>query len=732
MKDIKEILNGLLSNTLGTSLEDALVVVPPMGESHITEQLRAIQNDYDLMKHFMLSGGSDSQRDVMYRRLRLRLFNVLTDAYLQNCCKETKTLDSQKSLLKDSDFQMGELRRKLEDFVSEWAIAGLDDNAESKMKSIYQRWHEYRKLYFAALLVGGHISDSNRDNIIELLLSPVVDSVDQEILVSGLLISLQRAYDDNKYLCLLRAFRECTNIKLRAHILVALTLALPDTPLLYNLFQDTINEIKLLFSEDDVKKELLELQMQMNLCNQVDDVNETLKNDIIPTIMKHQKPTDLLKDDTIEGSSLDEILKPNTSEESIDELEETVGRMDDMQKNGLDIYFGGFSKMKRDGFFYTLVNWFYPFTAYHPQLSQMPYDVLHGNLMKMLIEGASLCDSDMYSMALGVNHVYNMLPQQFKDMFGNNELKIRESFDRNTPAYYRRTYLQNLLRFYRLYPSKQDFHNPFYSTDDKEEEHQKDWFFMSSCIFTQSGLFTDELVSLAKYLFKKGKYDLCWVLIRKFVLHNTTDAQKKVLTLVNGLANYEKGYLADAIDDFQQVLETEPDNIIALKYCIIANLAELNYSDALEYAKRAMKLQPDNEQFFYHYLIALTGCGRVDEASGELFRLYFEKPDDIQVKRNMAWAYLFMKKPEKSSELFDKLIADGDREWTTLVNAVYAYAFTGNVEKVKTLYGNLMEVLREQEITEKSEVVDLLTRETLLVDMYNFSRTDFDVLLDCC
>ena len=66
---------------------------------------------------------------------------------------------------------------------------------------------------------------------------------------------------------------------------------------------------------------------------------------------------------------MEDILHPGASEERMEKLEATYRRMMDMQKQGADIYFGGFSQMKRFPFFYDISNWLVPFYIQHPTCS---------------------------------------------------------------------------------------------------------------------------------------------------------------------------------------------------------------------------------------------------------------------------------------------------------------------------------------------------------------------------
>ena len=86
----------------------------------------------------------------------------------------------------------------------------------------------------------------------------------------------------------------------------------------------------------------------------------------------------------------------------MEELEASFQKISDMQKRGADIYFGGFSHMKRFSFFYTLCNWFMPFYTEHPQLQHLTQGLLQSNFIKQLMLHGPFCDSDKYSFTLGV------------------------------------------------------------------------------------------------------------------------------------------------------------------------------------------------------------------------------------------------------------------------------------------------------------------------------------------
>ena len=68
-----------------------------------------------------------------------------------------------------------------------------------------------------------------------------------------------------------------------------------------------------------------------------------------------------------EEQKLQDILNPDAEERAMEDLEKSYMRMMDMQQKGVDVYFGGFSQMKRFPFFNRASNWFVPYYPRTPR-----------------------------------------------------------------------------------------------------------------------------------------------------------------------------------------------------------------------------------------------------------------------------------------------------------------------------------------------------------------------------
>lgn len=126
--------------------------------------------------------------------------------------------------------------------------------------------------------------------------------------------------------------------------------------------------------------------------------------------------------------------------------------MMNMQKAGSDIYFGGFSQMKRFPFFYHAANWFCPFYLEHPEISSTVDKLKDTPLLTNILNNGPFCDSDKYSFTLAVASVISHIPANMREMFNTKEAlgQTVSDEDQRQPAYIRRMILQDMYRFFRL------------------------------------------------------------------------------------------------------------------------------------------------------------------------------------------------------------------------------------------------------------------------------------------
>ena len=401
----------------------------------------------------------------------------------------------------------------------------------------------------------------------------------------------------------------------------------------------------------------------------------------------------------------------------MEQLEEKVRKMMDMQKQGSDIYFGGFSQMKRFPFFSDMVNWFTPFYLNHPALRSVINKLGDTKFLNTLMERSNFCESDRYSFAFALEQVISQLPSDIKEVMGSDVAlgPLAESDDREDAISIRRTYLQDLYRFFRLYPTAKDFINPF--EDNGKSDFVADTFFFTYKSFMGTGL-DDVKLRLALHLYKhKQMMELAELL-------TTFQSDDPRYAILMGYTNIDMGKVEFAYQFFDYALKAEPDNQWALKGKARAALDNEDYITAEEVYSKLLKLKPNHKTYTMNRCVALLKLGRTSEVREELFRLDYQYPDDMNVKRILAWAMLSDNSLDKASQLYDTLLASTPAHEDYL-NAGYCQWAMGNVQRAVELFREWM--VKSGKSTE--QLLEEFRSDADTLEMYGISETDCFLML---
>jgi len=289
-----------------------------------------------------------------------------------------------------------------------------------------------------------------------------VDTVDQQLLVTAITLSLMNQYDMAKFQVLTEVYRRSQDEAVRQRALVGWTLGMDSKWLA--VYPEQRELVSALLTDESVCKELTELQIQLIFCLNAEKDSSTIQHEIMPDLIKNNSFRITRHGiEEIEDDPMEDVLHPDASEQRMERLEATFQRMMDMQKQGSDIYFGGFSQMKRFPFFYDMSNWLVPFYMQHPDIAQYVSPNRDNLFIDKLIKQGPFCNSDKYSFIIAFQQVMKQIPDHLLQMLRRGEASIDEmsSEELQTPAYSRRTYLMDLYRFFRLFPHRQELCNPF-------------------------------------------------------------------------------------------------------------------------------------------------------------------------------------------------------------------------------------------------------------------------------
>ncbi len=719
--NVEEILSKtiglLMDKRLSNAIEilEQLYVQRPSLMGH--GEFEAIKTDYQLMVDFMGRGFSDSHRESLYSSLLQRLYRVTADLEISWRCRNVSAYVNSFRVIDHLNTSHDFIRTVLEAFVSDIAMLSLqpEETREQKTAELYERHHSFMNRLFNSLWTSCQWTDDDCTFYTELLLSPTVVSTDQQVIVSAISLGAMNQFDINKLKTLVNVYQKATDEHVRQRALVGWVLSVFEG---MDIFPEQDAIVRKLCENPAITKELLTLQIQFFYSKDAEKDNDKIQRDIMPDIMRNSNLTiGRLGIMEKEEDTIESILHQDADEKRMEQLEEKVRKMMDMQKQGSDIYFGGFSQMKRFPFFSDMVNWFTPFYLNHPALRSVINKLGDTKFLNTLMERSNFCESDRYSFAFALEQVISQLPSDIKEVMGSDVAlgPLAESDDREDAISIRRTYLQDLYRFFRLYPTAKDFINPF--EDNGKSDFVADTFFFTYKFFMGTGL-DDVKLRLALHLYKhKQMMELAELL-------TTFQSDDPRYAILMGYTNIDMGKAEFAYQFFDYALKAEPDNQWALKGKARAALDNEDYITAEEVYSKLLKLKPNHKTYTMNRCVALLKLGRTSEVREELFRLDYQYPDDMNVKRILAWAMLSDNSLDKASQLYDTLLTSNPAHEDYL-NAGYCQWAMGNIQKAVALF---REWLAKSGKSAEQLLNEFRSDEETL-SMYNISETDCFLML---
>ena len=714
---LSKAINCLMDRRLSNAIEvlEQLYVQRPSLMGH--SEFEAIKTDYQLMVDYMGRGFSDSHRESLYSTLLQRLYRVAADLEISWRCKNVSAYVNSFRVIDHLNTSHDFVRTVLESFVSDIAMLSLqaEETREQKSTELYDRHQTFMNRLFSALWTSCQWTDDDCKFYTELLLSPTVMSTDQQVIVSAISLGAMNQFDINKFKTLVNVYQKATDEHVRQRALVGWVLAVFEG---MDIFPEQDTLIRELCENPTITRELLTLQIQFFYSKDAEKDNDKIQRDIMPDIMRNSNLTiGRLGIMEKEEDAIESILHQDADEKRMEQMEEKVRKMMDMQKQGSDIYFGGFSQMKRFPFFNDMVNWFTPFYLNHPALRPVISKLGDTKFLNTLMERSNFCESDRYSFAFALEQIINQLPSDIKEVIGSDAMlgPLAESDDVEDAISIRRTYLQDLYRFFRLYHTANDFINPF--EDNGKGDFVADTFFFTYKSFMGTGL-DDVKLRLASHLYKHQQMTELAELLTTF---QSADPRYAILM---GYTNIHMGKAEFAYQFFDYALKAEPDNQWALKGKARAALDAEDYKTAEEVYTELLKLEPGHKNYTMNRCVALLKLGRTSEVREELFRLDYQYPEDMNVKRVLAWAMLSDNSLDKASLLYDTLLTSTPAHEDYL-NAGYCQWAMGNVQRAVELFREWM--VKSGKSTE--QLLEEFRSDADTLEMYGISETDCFLML---
>lgn len=638
---------------MGSAIAEAETYLAAWPNPQTTDKLNTLKESYRLMADYWLRGVKDPHLEEQYQRLLQQLYVLCANISIHRHMSDSSYLKALYTNARQQDRQwsMKSIQQEMENFVSEVAMLELEPEhvREEKQTALYKQHQQQMNLLFN-FVVTSHIWTAGvGTDMQDLLLSPTVDSNDQQLIISAVMLSLMNRFDMVKFRLLVEIYRQSQDEFVRQRALVGWALSIDDDYL--NIYPEQRELIADLLQSKKVCRELTELQMQLVYTLDAEKDNKTIQKEIIPDLLKNNSFRITQNGlEEIEDDPLEDVLHPDAAEQRMEKLESSMKRMMDMQKQGVDVYFGGFSQMKRYPFFYDMSNWLVPFFLQHPDIYHFLKTSGHTELLERLLQRAPFCNSDKYSFIIAFQQVVNQLPENIRQMMLRGEAQLAGMEEMGTeeqhaPAYIRRIYLMDLYRFFRLFPNRSMLCNPF------DTSHGE----LGLCLFFTSALFTGTPL-------EKSKRDVA-VMLRKRKL--TASAGMLLDTFPEDMHDVQYFLWQH---NYEEALRLDPDNERALAGRAREYFHQGMYEDAQDDYERLLLLYPYKLSYMLNRSVCLLHLDDYDEALRLLYQLNYEHADDANVLRVLAWTLTCGGKPEQAEKYFVQLIDSQQATGEDLMN----------------------------------------------------------------
>lgn len=510
---------------------------------------------------------------------------------------------SEQGIFKDlkkqgEEIDIKEVKPTLEKFVSREAMLFLNHDLSKEEQDqasarLYQEWEEYREKIFDRFVSSGYWNDEERAVVKDTILSPTVDSLTSQLLVSAITLSAATVFDMGKFTLLYDIYRlaDDDEVKVRAllgWLLVSTNCGSYEQQPDFRSFAEQLTED--CKNDPDLLAEIIKAQKMLAVTVFSEQKSIDYTNDIMASLSKRflddlrDKVADLLEADedmrNIFGIEDDEETSEespirsddtNTDEDRIPNLDadiESPLSMDEMMDKGIDILLPQF-KMLRDQteFFTHLYNWFMPFYLKNPHITEaLGFVDEKRKFCKAFCSTARSCPADAYSLAnLIVSHP-NEIPENIVDCYDDPEDEedgsesadeeeiVKEFF--NEPEEHRAkririNYIRNLMRFSKFYTAKDEIFNILDELDDDKPAYAV----LAGPLF-QDEFFDKYRMAIARYSFRREFPDLVEVMLEG-VPCDTLE-----MHFMKGWVCMQKGdnhSLRMAVDHFKKMLKIKPD-----------------------------------------------------------------------------------------------------------------------------------------------------------------------------
>ncbi len=589
------------------------LVTGPQSEPQWSDRLQSIEQNYDYLTQYFISGKNDPERSVIIRQMTVETYRLLDEI----------TTAQARQQMSGTRLQMEERAHNL---IQQQLITPDAENVDEDFAALkvilytfwlYPNWHEVQNLWDIIL------KEQNEEQL--------------HMAVAGILLSCFDHFSEKKMQVLLENILLFTD-KVQNRIIVGMLLLLKQYGTRLHLYPEFLHQLTILQQDSDLHHKLMlayRFILETCLVPKVDKVMQSMQSDILPTINKQEKEqTIILNMDELEDGH------PAWAPELQQSLHKHIDAMTHLHQQGADFTYSSTKTLLHDVFFQQdIANWFLSFNPKNPQTG-IDFTSESGAVVQKIINiNIESCDVDKYATCLMYKHIKGhvtaSLPDVVQEMGNVNVLEMLSADER--VRFGMKNEVRNWYRF--LLHNPWGYANQFKNVDD----------FCTSRLPELLQLSDAEYILLADRCLALERYEAVNALFLA-IEHPTAELYQKW-----GYAQQKAGDEVSALHHFEQAISMQPDDHWSMLHAAQCLRTLHDYASALQYYDQLLEANPNKKSYLLGKAHCLIDNNQAEEALQLFFQLDLLYPEQLPIQRGLAWCAFICNRQEIAERYLEQL-----------------------------------------------------------------------------
>lgn len=490
-----------------------------------------------------------------------------------------------------------------------------------------------------------------------------LDKEQYPLIVSAVTLALYEMFDLKKLTFLFNAYND-EELEVNQRALVGIILILRRYDSRMHQYPQVTERFSMLADNVQFVRQFFSAHIALQYSKMTDSVTNKMRNDIMPAILAstrfRQNEMGIQElDDALTGNGENpEWIRNNKADLK---AEKKIHQMAQLQMEGADIYMATFRQLKHFPFFQKMQNWFLPFSAENPDVQSVTKESLVSKLLKV----TPFCSSDKYSFVfmfgqmggIGSEVIKGQLAQQLPDDMKLDDLIADEENDRNAVIKgeksddVARKYVQDLYRFFTIYPYHQQFTNPFESKLSNFSPLHRQAF---KSILQQR----EHILNLAEFFMRKALYEDA---LDMFLFLDPKEREEDAeLWQKIGFCYQKSNDLTNAYKCLHIADQLTPDSHWTTLHLSQITFDDKQYREAIQYLDRLIESNPDDLKFVSKKAECFFALEEYDKSIPLLYKVTYLDEENLLGHQMLAWGLLMTKSFDKAEKEYLKCVEKGD------------------------------------------------------------------------